>query len=89
MKILKYLTDAKTTSYKMKYAVHDTFDNTEPTEEGLGENLKKVLDHREIRGCFESVREELKEIGIEKIVLGAHNIYFDLGSFKYLINNMS
>ena len=77
LKIYKYLTSATTTSYKMKYSLHDTFGNTEPTEEGLGANLKKVLQHREIRGRFDSVNDKLKELGIERIVLGTHSIDFE------------
>ena len=61
----------------MKYSLHDTFYNTKPAEEGLGANLKRVLNHKEIRGSFESVRDELKELGIEKIVLSKHSIDFE------------
>ena len=80
MKIFKYFTGAKISSYKLKYALHYTFRNTEPTNEGIGIYLKKVLDHYWIRGNFESVSDELQELGIEKIVLGTVSVDF-VGKF--------
>ena len=66
MKIIKYVTGAKATSYKMKYAVHDTFSNTEPTEEGLGENLKKVMDYYLIRAALTLSVINLKNWALRK-----------------------
>ena len=77
LKLIKFFTGAKVTSYKLKFALHDTFRNTEPTNDGLGNNLKKVMQHREIRGSFGTVRDELSKLGIEKIVLGSDSINFE------------
>ena len=77
LKLIKFLTGAKVTSYKLKLALHETFWNTEPTNDGLGTNLLKVMQHKEIRGSFESVRDELNKLGIDKIVLNPDNICFE------------
>ena len=77
LKLVKFFTGAKVTSYKLKFALHDTFYNTKPTDDGLGNNLLKVMQHKEIRGSFETVRDELSKLGIEKIVLGPDSIDFE------------
>ena len=77
LKLIKFFTGAKVTSYKLKFALHETFWNTEPTNDGLGNNLKKVMEHYWIRGSFETVSEELSKLGIKKIVLGPHSIDFE------------
>ena len=76
LKVMKFLTDAPVTSYKIKYAIHNTFLNKEPVVDGIGNSLKKVMNHQWIRGCFESVRKELKELGIEKIIPGRDSLDF-------------
>ena len=76
MKMMKYFTAAPVTSYKLKFSVHSTFHNKEPAADDLGNSLKKVMDHYEIRGSFGSVRKELKELGVEKIVLHPNNMDF-------------
>ena len=76
LKLIKFFTGAKVTSYKLKLALHETFWNTEPTNDSLGNNLLKVMQHKEIRGSFESVRDELSKLGIDKIVLNPDNIDF-------------
>ena len=77
MKLIKFFTGAKVTSYKLKLALHETFYNTKPTNDGLGNNLLKVMQHKELRGSFETVRDELSKLGIEKIVLSQDNICFE------------
>ena len=60
----------------MKLAVHRTFINTEPTDEGLGNDLKKAFNHQAIRRKFESVNDDLKQLGIDKIVLETDSVQF-------------
>ena len=77
LKMIKYFTAAPAvTSYKLKLAVHDTFRNKEPAADDLGNSLLKVMDYYEIRGSFGSVRKELKELGVEKIILHPDRVDF-------------
>ena len=76
LKMMKYFTDAPVTSYKLKFAVHSTFHNKEPAADDLGNSLLKVMEHKEIRGSFGSVRKELKELGVEKIILHPDRVDF-------------
>ena len=74
--MMKYFTDAPVTSYKLKFAVHETFQNKEPATDDLGNSLLKVMEHKEIRGSFGSVRKELQELGVEKIILHPDRVDF-------------
>jgi len=76
MKMMKYFTAAPVTSYKLKFSVHETFANKEPAADDLGNSLKKVMEHKEIRGSFGCVRKELKELGVEEIVLHSNCLDF-------------
>ena len=82
MKMMKYFTAAPVTSYKLKFSVHSTFHNKEPAADDLGNSLKKVMEHEEIRGSFGSVRKELKELGVEKIALHRDSLDF-IGSINF------
>ena len=73
---MKYFTAASVTSYNLKFAVHNTFHNQEAAADDLGNSLMKVMNYHEIRGSFRSVRKELKDLGIEKIVLHPDTVDF-------------
>ena len=55
MKMIKKFTGANVTSDMMKYAVHTTFDSTDPTNDGLRNILEKVLEYEDedLRDKFE------------------------------------
>ena len=76
LKILKYLTGSSTSSYKIKYAVHETFWYKEPLTETVGDDLKKVIEHELMHGSFNSVRKDLKDLGITGIVLHKDSVEF-------------
>ena len=76
LKMIKYFTDAPVTSYKLKFAVHSTLHNKETAADDLGNSLLKVMDHEKIRGSFGSVRKELKELGVQKIILHPDRVDF-------------
>ena len=60
----------------MKFAVHNTFQNVEPDADDLGNALNKVMNHPWIRGSSESVHKDLKDLGIQKIVLNKDTLDF-------------
>ena len=84
LKVIKYCTGSNAKSYECKFAIHMTFLNIEPKEEHLGLSLMKAMEHHLIKGSFNGVRKELRDVGIEDIVLRENCIEF-LGNSEILI----
>ena len=84
LKVIKYCTGSTAKSYECKFAIHMTFLNIEPKEEHLGLSLMKAMEHHLIKGSFDGVRKELRDVGIEDIVLRENCVEF-LGNSEILI----
>ena len=64
IKILKACTASKATSFLCKYSIHDALPNDDPDKIGLGTAILKALNYYKIRGKFEFIHPQLREIGV-------------------------
>ena len=79
MKILKLVTQPspKITSYQMKFAVNQALLNMTPTDEQIGECLRKVLQYNTLSGRFENrAHKELAEMGLERVEVTDQGLNF-------------
>ena len=79
LKILKLVTDPdpKILSYYLKFAVNQALLNMTPTDDQIGECIKKVLQYHTMRERFENrVHEELAEIGLKRVEVTDEGLYF-------------
>ena len=79
MKILKLVTQPspKITSYQMKFAVNQALVNMTPTDEQIGECLKKVLQYMTMMGRFDNkAHKELAEMGLERVEVTDQGLEF-------------
>ena len=75
IKVLKYLTGSSTKSYECKFAVHTVLINKEPTN--IGQAIRDVINYKNIRGKFNSVHQDLKNLGVTKIEIGDNSLNFE------------
>ena len=54
-----------------------TFANKEPEDEKIGIALKEVMNYQCLRGSFDGINKELRELGVEKIHLGDSSVNFE------------
>ena len=79
MKILKLVTQPspKITSYQMKFAVNQALVNLNPSDEQIGECLKKVLQYQTLSGRFDNrAHKELAEMGLERVEVTDQGLHF-------------
>ena len=78
MKILKLVTQPspKITSYQIKFAVEMALINMTPTDEQIGECLKKVLQYQTMMGRFDRAHKELAEMGLERVEVTDQGLNF-------------
>ena len=79
MKILKLVTQPspKITSYQIKYAVDMALLNMTPTDEQIGECLKKVLRYKTMMGRFDNrAHKELADMGLERVEVTDQGLNF-------------
>ena len=79
MKILKLVTQPspKITSYQIKFAVDQALVNMMPTDEQIGECLKKVLQYKTMSGRFDNrAHKELAEMGLERVEVTDQGLHF-------------
>ena len=91
LKILKYCTGSSARSYQCKYAVNDAFKNKSiESMEELGAAIKKIIQHKNIRGKFSSVHPDLAAEGITRVEVGEEGLHFiritDSGSIYIYIS---
>ena len=67
LKLLKTLTKAPVTSYKIKWAVNDMLRNTEVDEPGIGSAIREAMKYRSIRDKFLGIHPRLQELGYIRI----------------------
>ena len=67
MKILKMVTQAKVTSYQIKWAVSESLLNMTQDKILLGEAIQRVMDHHTIRGKFNDVNADLQIVGVKRV----------------------
>ena len=60
----------------MQICVHEVLEN-EPTIDKIGEAIREVIDWKNIRGKFNSVHQDLKNLGVTKIVIGDKGLIFE------------
>ena len=64
LKLLKTLTKASVTSYKIKWAVHEMLGNILKLDEaGIGPAMQEAMQHRSIRDKFGGIHPKLRELG--------------------------
>ena len=64
-------------SYQMKFAVNQALVNITPTEEQIGECLKKVLQYQTMSGRFDNrAHKELAEMGLERVEVTDQGLNF-------------
>ena len=61
LKVLKYCTGSPTKSYECKFALHLALQK-EPKSDKIGEAICEVINNRIIRGKFNSVHKDLKNL---------------------------
>ena len=81
-KMVKYFTGSSVKSYECKFAVYLVLMNKEPTMDQIAEALRKVLNHPTIRGKFGGVHEDLRKLGVTKIVICENGINFE-GNYNF------
>ena len=67
VKVLKYLTGSSAKSYQCKFAVQCALGNKIVTSDKIGEAIHEVINYRNIRGKFNSVHQDLKNLGVTKV----------------------
>ena len=67
LKLLKTLTKAPVTSYKIKWALEEMLRNTEVDEAGIGPAIRESMNHRSIRDKFLGIHPRLQELGYIRI----------------------
>ena len=82
MKILKYCTDSSAKSYQCKFAVHVVFLNKEPESDKIGEAIREAINYENIRGMFNSVHQDLKDLGVTKVEIGDNGLNFEGNNFS-------
>ena len=81
LKVLKFCTKSDTKSYDCKFAVHNVLGGKEITSNKIGEALREVIRYKNVRGKFDSVHPELKNLGVTKIEIGDNGLIFEGNSF--------
>ena len=76
-KMVKYFTGSGVKSFECKFAVRLVLHNKEPAVDQIAEALRKVLNHPTIRGKFGGVHEDLRKLGVTKIVICENGINFE------------
>ena len=76
MKILKKCTDAKLTSFKMKFAVHNALANVRYETEDVGVSLERTMRFWTVRDMFTGVEETLAEIGVKRVEVKEDGLLF-------------
>ena len=68
LKLLKTLTKAPVTSYKIKWALEDMLRNIlNLTEAGIGQAIRETMNHLSIRDKFLGIHPRLQELGYIRI----------------------
>ena len=67
LKLLKTLTKAPVTSYKIKWAVNQMLNNTQVDEAGIGSAIQESMNHLSIRDKFLGIHPRLQELGYIRI----------------------
>ena len=67
LKLLKTLTKAPVTSYKIKWAVENMLRNTKVDEAGIGSAIREAMNHLSIRDKFIGIHPRLQELGYIRI----------------------
>ena len=80
LKILKYLTKAPVTSYKVKFALAEVLSNRQLSEDGIGSAIQDVINHPSLRGKFNGVRTELIKEGICTVEVTHEGLHFVKGT---------
>ena len=82
LKIFKYLTGSGAKSYECKFAVHEVLSNKKTTSDKIGEAIREVIDWKNIQGKFNSVHQDLKNLGVTKIEIGDNSLNFE-GNYQH------
>ena len=67
LKLLKTLTKAPVTSYKIKWAVEEMLSNTDVDEADIGSAIRELMNHLSIRDKFSGIHPRLQELGYIRI----------------------
>ena len=77
LKVLKFCTRSSAKSYDCKFAIHNVLMGKKITSNKIGEALREVIRYENIRGKFDSVHPELKNLGVTKIEIGDNGLQFE------------
>ena len=77
LKVLKYVTGSSAKSYQCKFAVHNVLQTKTPATGKFGQTIQEVINYRNIRGKFNSVHQDLKNLGVTKIEIGDNGLNFE------------
>ena len=67
LKLLKMITKAPVTSYKIKWAVEMMLTNTKVDEAGIGPAIQEAMKYSSIREKFGGIHPKLQELGYVRI----------------------
>ena len=67
LKLLKTLTKAPVTSYKIKWAVEQILLNTKVDDSGIGQAIRETMNYISIRDKFLGIHPRLQDLGYTRI----------------------
>ena len=84
MKLLKTITQAEVTSYKIKWAVEDMLKNNLDLDESrIGWAIRQTMKNNSIRGKFGGIHPKLGELGYTGIEVTDTGLRFIAGDGKF------
>ena len=83
LKLLKTLTKAPVTSYKIKWAVNEMLKNTDLDESRIGWAIRQTMKNNSIRGKFGGIHPKLGELGYTGIEVTDTGLRFIAGDGKF------
>ena len=77
LKILRYCTGSPAKSYQCKFSVKEVFRNKKiESMDEVGAAIKKIIQHKTIRGKFSSVHPDLAAEGITRVEVEEKGLHF-------------
>ena len=78
IKVLKYCTGSSAKSYECKFAVHLVLaGHQDIPRDKIGQAIRKVINYKNIRGKFDAVHQDLKDLGVTRIEIGDIGLNFE------------
>ena len=76
LKIMKLCCKADIESFKMKYAMDRCLSDYKYEKADIGSSLERVLRYWTLRGKFDGIHPDLKEIGVKRVEVANDGLVF-------------